>query len=421
MKKRGFYLIAFFLLSLVYYASSVDYTVTRTVNTTQVVVDGTVEVSLYVDVGNPPNMADAYAIDDVYPSGWTVVDPGSGSTNHTGHIKWVVVGISTSSSYSCSGLDSCVDPMQDVTYRYILQAPSSPETATISGKYMFDVQSSEQNTGSTTIEVIDNAPNECSAYDGDQSACTSAPEDCAWCPLNSNCEPTANVKCTASGCINSTHLCTSNCIASACGSNKICNTSSDSCETVTSSTGDDDTTDTTSGSTTCTSDWEYGAWTDCVDGTRTRTKTDKNGCESTQTETSRCRESSTTSSGTTTGESTTTTRTRGDTTTTTQDTATGTTRTNTRDSTRKDANESAPKTTEEVLDENAKTTDKLFYIVLSILIVMGIIIFLYFKKRNILFNPSSHTDLSSQKKMIQGGQQPPGQDSQPALNRWKPM
>lgn len=418
MRKRGVFLFSIFLILLFYGVSAADYTVSRTVNTSQVSVDGSVEVSLFVDVGDAPNMADAYAIDDIYPSGWTVTDPGSGNTNQSQHIKWVVVGVSSSSSYSCSGLDSCVEPMQDVTYRYILQAPSSPETATIIGKYMFDVQSAEQNIAGTSITVIDNPPNECSAYDGDQTACSNAPEDCAWCPLNSNCEPTADIDCTASGCYNSTHRCTSNCVFSACGSNKFCNTSSDSCEDVSTNNNNSNNNNNNNNNNnvqTCTPNWEYGAWSDCVDGIRTRSKTDKNGCQSASTETSRCRTSST--SSTTSGSTTTPTRTRSSTSSSSPATTSERTRShNTSENTRK----TTPKTTEEVLDENAKTTDNLFYIILIILIVMGIIIFLYFKKRNILFNPSGHVNLSSQKKMIQGQQQQ-SQDQGPALNRWKPM
>jgi hypothetical protein len=62
-----------------------------------------------------------YAIDESYPSGWTIVSAGSGDISQSGRIKWAVTTGASSTSYA-----------------YGIRAPSNPGTYTFSGVYMFN-------------------------------------------------------------------------------------------------------------------------------------------------------------------------------------------------------------------------------------------------------------------------------------------
>ncbi|MCJ7816955.1 MAG: Ig-like domain-containing protein, partial [Candidatus Aenigmarchaeota archaeon] len=77
-----------------------------------------INVNLTVSITVPQDTY--YAIDESYPSGWTLISA-SGDTNQSGHIKWVIIqgGVNTN-------------------HTYVIRAPASPGTYTFSGVYMFN-------------------------------------------------------------------------------------------------------------------------------------------------------------------------------------------------------------------------------------------------------------------------------------------
>ena len=91
--------------------------ITRTITPVTVAPGGTITVTLSVDV---EGKADYYAIDDIYPSGFTVIDKGEGSTEHTGHWKYIVI-----------------ENAQNTQLSYTLQAPAKEGEYFFSGEYMF--------------------------------------------------------------------------------------------------------------------------------------------------------------------------------------------------------------------------------------------------------------------------------------------
>ncbi len=108
--------------------------VTRTLSPASVAPGGTLAVTLYVDVSGGP---DYYAIDDLYPSGWEVVDSGSGSIEHAGHWKYVII-----------------EGAQNTQFTYTLRAPSEEGTYSFSGEYMFGgMGSAVPITGQNTVSV----------------------------------------------------------------------------------------------------------------------------------------------------------------------------------------------------------------------------------------------------------------------------
>ena len=397
MQKRGMVFLIIALAGLAI-AQAVPYTVTRTANASRIFVDETVSISLRAEVGS----SDAYAIDERIVSGWNGVNRGGGNTSHSGHIKWVVIGTSGNSGYSCIGLDSCVTTIADTTYVYVIRAPSTPGNYTITGTYMFDEasgQTAEQNIGSTTIEVVARPPTACTEFDGNQVACQAAAAGCAYCPLNNKCEPTADLQCTQSGCHNSTHLCTTNCRLTACGTEQVC--SSGQCITPTANGTGNETGNGTGGPSsppaTCTPNWQYGDWSECAGGMRSRSKTDLNNCQPATTETARCTTSQTPAAPE--GEIVARTRT----TTTPSTSPEIPARERTADATRE------PKTPEQVLDESAKATNYNFYIIMAVLAVLAIIIFMFFRTRSVSYNAPN---LSSQQKFVQ---------QQTNQNQFKPL
>jgi len=271
--KRGVYIAVFLIFVL--NAAAVDYTVTREISTTDVVVGGTISITLSVDVGN----SDAFAIDETVPNGWTVQNAGGGSQDHAGHLKWVVVGESGSSGYDCGGLDSCTGSIQDVSYTYILKAPSTTGSATLTGEYMFDTDSIVKQIGSTTLTVVDN---ECIPYNADSAGCN-AQTACSYCPMASQCLPASQVACTTSGCYDENSVCNSECQIVACGSNEKCKTTQ--CEV-------------------CNPDWVCGSWYPdiCPASSKfERDCTDNNNCQTAKTESKRCTPNSGTPTGNSTG------------------------------------------------------------------------------------------------------------------------
>ena len=70
-------------------------TVNRSFSSPNPVAGSTLTVSLAVDVTVPDSF---YIIDEVFPTGWTVSNPGSGDTTQAGHIKWAVITGATSTT-----------------------------------------------------------------------------------------------------------------------------------------------------------------------------------------------------------------------------------------------------------------------------------------------------------------------------------
>ena len=91
--------------------------VTRSISPSTVSPEGTFEVTLKVDVSGGGGY---YAIDDVYPTGCTVVSSGIGSTEHSGHWKHVII-----------------QDAVNTEYKYTLKAPKETGSHSFSGEYMF--------------------------------------------------------------------------------------------------------------------------------------------------------------------------------------------------------------------------------------------------------------------------------------------
>jgi hypothetical protein len=439
IKKRGsivFIVMILFLCQLVYG----QYDVTRSLSATEVEGGQTVDVTLSVDVGSNPT-ADAYAIDEIYPSGWTVVANSLDSTAHTdetGHIKWVVIGERNSNDYDCSGdvLEFCKSSIVDTDYTYTITAPSTENTYTFSSnvEYAFDQPTpiaSHSIGGDNEIDVV-NPTTSCSAHDDDETACN-GDSLCDWCPLNNDCELIADIDCTTSSC-DGDSICTSACQLSACGTDEECVsnvcedvdevacTDDDDCdsdEVCNSNVCEDDGDDTTSTSTpSCTSDWDCEDWSpaSCPEDAQKQTRKceDKNDCSSDKTETKRCRYlgDSTNTGSTTTGSG----RTRDNPTSGTDDTTT-TTRSRRDLTTAQGTPAGEPKTSEEILEDNAESADKLFYVLLLVLVALAILVFMYYKKNGISSGKSSGgVDLSKQKTFLQNQNQ-----SNQGSNKFGPM
>lgn len=77
-------------------------------------IKNTVEVSLNVTVGD----AKYYAIEEIIPANWTITNPGSGTIDSSGNLKWVVLA-----------------DAKDVILKYSVAAPSNPGKYLFSGKY----------------------------------------------------------------------------------------------------------------------------------------------------------------------------------------------------------------------------------------------------------------------------------------------
>ena len=108
--------------------------VTRSLSSETVPPGGSLTVTLSVDISGAGNN---YAIDEIYPPGWGVTDAGSGSTEHPGHWKHLVL-----------------ENAQDTQLTYILAAPEEPGTYTFSGEYMFgDMEGTAAISGQDTVSV----------------------------------------------------------------------------------------------------------------------------------------------------------------------------------------------------------------------------------------------------------------------------
>ena len=106
--------------------------VVRSFSSDEVVVGEDLVVTLHVNVSD----ADYYAIDEFVPVGWVVKDSGTASTNHIGHLKWVVI-----------------QDAVDTTYTYSLTAISGGETV-VFGEYMFDGMQAVEEIGGKSIVMV---------------------------------------------------------------------------------------------------------------------------------------------------------------------------------------------------------------------------------------------------------------------------
>ena len=77
-----------------------------------------INVNLTVSITVPQDTY--YAIDESYPSGWTLISA-SGDTNQSGHIKWVIIQGAVNTNHT-----------------YVARAPAGSGTYTFSGLYMFN-------------------------------------------------------------------------------------------------------------------------------------------------------------------------------------------------------------------------------------------------------------------------------------------
>jgi len=476
MLKRGLLLLILIACSGIVCAQSV----TRSFNSSQVYPDDPITVTLTVTVGS----ADAYAIDETIPTGWSVTDPGSASTLHTGHLKWVVIGEDSNSEYDCTDLDSCVGSLSDTTYTYVLQAPSSTGSTTIAGIYMFDVGQQTTIGGANSITVVDRPATACSDHISRTDCEADTANSCDWCALASTnqCRAATEVECETLGCIDNANECRDTCKIASCGTGYFCNQTSDVCEVVpenttvdTSCTGNGyyccssgntcsntrggdgcgtgtccaSSSDCTTGGgnggnggTTCVSSWSCTDWTPatCPADTKRQSRTcnDLNTCATPTdkpTQERSCRAIGTGGSGGTDTSGTDTSRGRTTGGSTDRTDTTSTSRSGSR-STGTTTNET--KTPATVLEENAETADYLFYVLLIIVLIMAIGIGYYFyskKGGGIKFNQMTAPPrrVPGQPGMGPPGGQPgqgqPGQGPGQAApanfgqppNQWRPM
>jgi uncharacterized protein YjdB len=93
----------------------------------------TVNLSVFV------NSTDTYyAIDEVFPAGWTVTNAGTGNTATTGHIKWVVI-----------------TGAVNTTYSYDVGVPCAASgIASFTGTYGFGTSAIQTILGSTSVNVV---------------------------------------------------------------------------------------------------------------------------------------------------------------------------------------------------------------------------------------------------------------------------
>ncbi|MFC1768989.1 Ig-like domain-containing protein [Nanoarchaeota archaeon] len=109
-------------------------TVTRDFSNPSVETGGELDVTLNIDIDDG---ATFYIIDEIYPDSWTVIDPSTGDTSDSGHIKWVVPMGAVSTSYT-----------------YKLQAPDLSGSHIFNGEYIFEGMADVDNiSGDILIDV----------------------------------------------------------------------------------------------------------------------------------------------------------------------------------------------------------------------------------------------------------------------------
>ncbi|MBN1941622.1 MAG: hypothetical protein JW772_05600 [Candidatus Diapherotrites archaeon] len=215
--KKIFLIFLFFLLCISFASAG---SVARTLSTNSIATGGDVTVTLTVTVSGETY----YAIDETIPNGWTIKNSGTGATDEAGHLKWVVI-----------------QSAANTAYNYVITAPSTQGTATITGTYMFEGDTTEQTiTGASTITVV--AATTCSTFAdcGAGQLCCSNSCITPACVTNSDCGTgnictdanTCNAQCTPasvgctddSNCSSGQICCNNACIAPACASSADCGT-----------------------------------------------------------------------------------------------------------------------------------------------------------------------------------------------------
>lgn len=172
-KKALLLAFAFFLLATGAFAS----TVTRSFSATSVAANGTITVTMTVDVTGTETY---YAIDETIPSGWAITSAGTGDTTQSGHIKWAYLS------------QTVVAP--DTTYAYTVRAPATAGTYVFSGIYMFEGMSTQTTiAGQTTVTVTGTGGCTSNAQCTSPQICCSGTCRAATCTAGSAC-------CSADGC-----------------------------------------------------------------------------------------------------------------------------------------------------------------------------------------------------------------------------
>jgi len=213
MSKKNFLLPALFILL---FGCAFASTVTRSFSATTLGQGADLTVTLTVGITAAETY---YAIDEVFPSGWTIKNAGTGSTEHSGHLKWVVT-------------ESAVN----IAYTYVLTAPSQSGTANFSGIFMFEEMGSETAIGGqtqVTVASICTRDDDCQSY---QFCCRnvcvtpacSADGDCAAgrvCIKPNECNAACAITgCTAdSQCPSGQICCNPNCVTPGCIDDSGCN------------------------------------------------------------------------------------------------------------------------------------------------------------------------------------------------------
>jgi len=101
-KKTVFAIFAFVFLSLTFVSAS---SVTRSFSSANPEVCSALNVTLDVTVDGGDTF---YIIDEIFPAGWNIINPTTGNTSHSGHIKWAVASGASSTQYSYLINTSCV-------------------------------------------------------------------------------------------------------------------------------------------------------------------------------------------------------------------------------------------------------------------------------------------------------------------------
>ena len=131
-KRKILVILALFLIMESCLASEI----TRSLSSATVAPGEDLTVTLTVTVDGDETF---YAIDELVPTGWTVKDAGSGSAEHEGHIKWVII-----------------ESAENTSYTYTLTAPIGEGTTTIVGMYQFEGMAAEADiTGTTSVSVAE--------------------------------------------------------------------------------------------------------------------------------------------------------------------------------------------------------------------------------------------------------------------------
>ena len=126
--------ILFIAVSMLIAGNAYASTVTRSCTPATLQPGADLTVMLSVDITGNETF---YVIDEIVPSGWAVKDAGTGSAEHSGHIKWVEI-----------------QGAKDTTVTYTLTASNQTGLATFAGTFMFERMETEaQIAGQSQVSV----------------------------------------------------------------------------------------------------------------------------------------------------------------------------------------------------------------------------------------------------------------------------